>query len=757
MHARLKRLPVTLAVMGALYGIQGHAADDAQAQSKESAADEETALDSVVVFGKKTTRQVSEISRADLDNTAPGTSPIKALSTLPGVNYNSPDSFGNYEWGSRISIRGFNQNQLGFTLDDVPLGDMSYRNYNGLHISRAISSENIGRIVVSQGTGALGTASSSNLGGTIQFYSLEPAEKQGVKFEQSFAEYDNRRTFARFDSGLLSTGTKFAISATEQNADKWKGHGEQRHQLVNFKLTQDFDIGKFTGFINYSDRKDVDYMDLSKSSARRLGYRWDYFAPDWALAQQVATQVGAGGTVGNITSLDDAYYNGSGLREDWLVGGTLALALSDTVSLKTTIYHHDQDGTGTWWTPYRASPGGTPISLRTLEFDINRSGIMSALTYNQGIHSFNAGFWYENNDFQHAMRFYAQDNGPSSPYRRPSNPFFTAWNYQFDTNTLQLHFQDNIKLSDQLTVNAGFKSLDATTSVSTLRDTAAGNELRGSLTASDHFLPSLGLNFKLDEQNEFFADAAENVAAFRGVVKGGASPFDTTQAGFNAIKGSIKPEESLVVEGGWRYRQPNFNSSVALYHVDFKNRLLALQQGSGIVGNPSVLTNVGKVETVGAEFSANWSPITNVWFNNSLTLNQSKYRDDFSINNTVFRTDGKNVVDAPKTIVSSQLKYNDGSLYGQIGANYIGQRYYTYTNDQSVSGYTIWDISGGYRWRNVSLAKNVNVQIGVNNLFDKKYFAFGDNPYQATDPTGDAYNLLAGAPRTAFVRFAGEF
>ena len=37
-----------------------------------------------------------------------------------------------------INIRGFNQNQLGFTLDGVPLGDMSYGNTNGLHISRAI-------------------------------------------------------------------------------------------------------------------------------------------------------------------------------------------------------------------------------------------------------------------------------------------------------------------------------------------------------------------------------------------------------------------------------------------------------------------------------------------------------------------------------------------------------------------------------------------------------------------------------------------
>ena len=76
--------------------------------------------------------------------------------------------------GGRISIRGFNQNQLGFTLDEIPLGDMSYGNWNGLHISRAIMDENIGRIVLSQGTGALETASNSNLGGTVQFFSWIP-------------------------------------------------------------------------------------------------------------------------------------------------------------------------------------------------------------------------------------------------------------------------------------------------------------------------------------------------------------------------------------------------------------------------------------------------------------------------------------------------------------------------------------------------------------------------------------------------------
>ena len=106
---------------------------------------------------------------------AAGTSALKAVDKLPGVTFQSADAFGAYEWSTRISIRGFNQNQLGFTLDGVPLGDMSYGNHNGLHISRAIISENVGRVEVAQGAGALAAASSSNLGGTIEFFSRAPA------------------------------------------------------------------------------------------------------------------------------------------------------------------------------------------------------------------------------------------------------------------------------------------------------------------------------------------------------------------------------------------------------------------------------------------------------------------------------------------------------------------------------------------------------------------------------------------------------
>jgi 2,4-dienoyl-CoA reductase-like NADH-dependent reductase (Old Yellow Enzyme family) len=132
--------------------------------------------------------------RASSNSFPAGTSPLKSIEKLPGVNFQSADPYGAYEWSTRIVVRGFNQNQLGFTLDDVPLGDMSYANHNGLHISRAILSENIGRVVLSQGTGALGTASTSNLGGTIQFYSDDPRGVFGVGVNGSYGSDDAQRS-----------------------------------------------------------------------------------------------------------------------------------------------------------------------------------------------------------------------------------------------------------------------------------------------------------------------------------------------------------------------------------------------------------------------------------------------------------------------------------------------------------------------------------------------------------------------------------
>ena len=105
----------------------------------EAAGETGTDAGEIVVLGKGETKQVQEIGQNDIAVLLPGTSPLKAIEKLPSVNIQSADAFGNYEWSTRVSIRSFNQNQLGFNFDGIPLGDMTYGNHNGLHISRVIS------------------------------------------------------------------------------------------------------------------------------------------------------------------------------------------------------------------------------------------------------------------------------------------------------------------------------------------------------------------------------------------------------------------------------------------------------------------------------------------------------------------------------------------------------------------------------------------------------------------------------------------
>jgi len=219
----------TLAVSSA-----AHAAEVADAAAAVPVAVTEDA--EIVVFGRGEVRQVQEIHASDIALTTPGTSPLKAIEKLPGVNFQSADPFGAYEWSTRISLRGFNQNQLGFTLDGVPLGDMSYGNTNGLHISRAIISDNVGTVRVSQGAGALGTASTSNLGGTIEFFSRAPSDSFGVNANVSYGSSNTFRGYADIESGDLGSGGKGYLSYSYLDAGKWKGVGAQRSHQINAKF-----------------------------------------------------------------------------------------------------------------------------------------------------------------------------------------------------------------------------------------------------------------------------------------------------------------------------------------------------------------------------------------------------------------------------------------------------------------------------------------------------------------------------------------
>ncbi len=738
---------------------------DAEATASEEAE--------IVVYGKGEVRQVTEIKADDIKLTVPGASPFIAIQKLPGVNFQSADPFGVYEWSTRITLRGFNQNQLGFTLDGVPLGDMSYGNTNGLHISRAIIADNIGRTRVSQGAGALGTASTSNLGGTIEFFSRAPQDELGIAANATYGDNETLRLFGTLDTGDLG-GFKAYISAAHLTADKWKGVGVQRATQVNAKavatLAEDV---TFTAFVNFTDRKENDYQDFSQDMLNRLGPFWDNISGDWPLAVRVAFIGANRGDTGvsvaannfgtsyptPIRTVDDAYFDAAGLRRDWLAGGRLEGRLSDRVTAGVQLYYHSNKGQGSWITPYRASPGGLPLSFRTTEYEISRVGVLGDVTATLGANTLRLNMWYENNDFEQARRFYDMGTSQTTPLTSAltyqSNPFFTQWNNDYNTRTFQYAVQDQWDVTDAFSVSVGFKGQSVKLRAAAINP-VPGPLALGRIKSEDLFMPQVGLLYKLGGGNELFANFTENQRAFTAAATTG--PFATSAAGFAVISSQLRPEKTNTFEAGFRFGQGNLSGVIAAYLVNFSNRLLSIPQGPGIVGNASLLSNVGDVRSLGAEIGLQWQPVKALTVTASYAYNENTYRDDVvnAAGTVVQAIRGRTVVDSPRSIANLELAYDDGSLYARANANAMSGRFFTFSNDRSVGGRVVVDGKIGYRISSDSRWLNgLAVEASASNLFDRRYVAtIGSNGFGFS---GDNQTLLPAAPRQFFVTLRKDF
>ncbi|RDZ27720.1 TonB-dependent receptor [Lysobacter silvisoli] len=713
----------------------------AQPDASASAADDATTLDAVSVVGTGQTRQVQALGLAELQRDAAGTSPLKIMAKLPGVHFQSSDPWGNYEWASKLSIRGFSQQQLGFTLDGVPLGDMSYGNHNGLNISRAIISENLSGAELSQGSGAIDTASSGNLGGTLRFFSSDPSTEYGVRLAQTFGSDATRRSYARVDTGDHN-GFSAYLSGAFHTTDKWKGEGPQRNAQFNSKLVYATEDLKLTGYAATSRRRETDYADLSLQSARRLGMDWDNYAGDW----QRAIDAAGGRFSGGVTSLDDAYYIARGLRDDDLLYVSADWQANADLSLAATVYYHRNEGQGHWATPYASSPD-VPIAMRTTEYDIERTGIMPSLTWQIGNHRLQAGLWLEQNAHGVQRNFYnlRRDTPPDRIYFL-RDPDARVFRQRFDTDTRQYYLTDRMEFADgRVTVDAGFKG----TRVETDGKNLIGSRAGGKLVAKDNFLPQVGARWQFSEHEEIFGSYSENMAAFRTGVNG---PHSTSQAAFNAAVASLEPETSRTIEAGLRTSRDNLQASLAVYRVDFENRLLAIARCAGIVGCASSFANVGDVETRGAELTVQWTPIEGLSWYNSLAWNKSEYASDYMDGTTLIPAKGKDVVDAPKRLYATELRWIQGGLSAQLAAKFTDRRYLTYLNDSKVDSFWVADAAVSYEWSELSWADAFKLQLNVTNLFDEEYFgSIGTNGFVTSDPTGLNYTLQSGAPRQAFL------
>lgn len=722
-------------------------------------------MEAVTVVASGETRQIQKVSSQDIQALPPGSSPLKAIDKLPGVNFQSADPWGAYEWSTRITLHGFDQSRLGFTLDGIPLGNMSYSVTNGLHISRAITSENIDSVELAQGAGALGTASDTNLGGTIQFFSADPDMQAGARVNQMVGSDSTHRTYVRVDTGDHDGFSAYA-SYAHADTGKWKGYGDQKSDQVNLKAVYQWGEGnRISLFVDQSRRKEYDYMDLSLTSTRVLGWNWDYLQPDWNTAVQMAHAYQASGSSwqgdypavlaglpDGYSKLDAVYYAGGGIRHDGLTGLAGSFILSDNASLDVGTYYHGNRGEGQWATPYAPSSPTVPIAMRTTDYGLDRYGMTAALHFTAGSHSIDVGGWGENANNNQERNYFPLTGQYTylSNFYKAQSPMARGFLQNYETHSRMVYAEDTIHLmDDRLTVNVGAKALGVTTVAHSRVPTSA--LAQGRVRASDGFLPQVGANYKLDEHQEVYASYSKNLASY------GNLPFTQSQASFDAGKGTLKPERSQTVELGYRVHGDGFEASADAYTTRFTNRLLVISPCPAVVTCSAVLNNVGAVKSQGLDLALLWKPTAHLRWLNTLSYDSSKYEDDY-LNNGVVPTKGKYVVGTPSWMFTSDLSVNYGPWRASLDGKYTGRRYITYVNDSKVPSYWLLGAGVSYDVGAVSVLKDLSLGLNVTNLTGKHYFATtGTNGYVDSDPNGWNQTLMAGAPRQVFFNINATF
>ncbi|NHO33987.1 TonB-dependent receptor [Acetobacter sp. LMG 1636] len=717
--------------------------------------------ESVNVVMHRASHGSSEVMTAhDIEKFVPGTNPLKVIAQQPGVLLTAADPMGQDSWATQLYVRGFFQNQIGFTLDGVPLGELTYRNYNGLGINQAISPDNISRMDVSQGAGALDTPSTNNLGGAISFTSMDPAHKHQVDISQTFGSNSAFRTFVRINSGdLNASGTRFFVSYARSNSDKWKGSGPLFDQKVNAKLVQPIgEQSEISAFFDWDDQQYLSYQDLSLNYLHTLGPRLDNFYPNYKGAYLAAQGIFTNGQNKTNDPLDAMFYDSSAIARDYLGGLKAHITLADNLTWDSVAYGHSNLGWGGYASPFASSPNGAPLRYQEHQGSIARYGFTTGVTYEVARNTINTGVWYENN--RYIMDYFAYqmpllgEGEPLNPLSMSSfkNPVAQLWGTTYNTNTFEYHLQDTYHILKNLSVHAGFRSMLVTThGGGTVNDAAYTGQSQlpsGSLTTAAAFLPHISANWLFLPGHELYFDISQNRRAYaQGGYQMGQAWGVTNQATFRELQKTIKPESDWAYELGYRYNSSLLSASLNLYRVNFFNRLQSMASAS-IVDPVSTVVNVGAVTMNGVDAAFTIRPVEHLSIYNSVSYNDSRYGSDITTAGVVYHQAGKKVVNYPDFMYKAGVDYAYKRMSAHFDVNYIGKRYLSYMNDTSVPGYWIANLGAKYQIGTKGFLKNMTFEFNVYNLFNASYIStMGENgnPF-----TGDYQSFMIGAPRQYF-------
>jgi hypothetical protein len=782
------------ASLGAILAGISAKAEDAIATAPASDA---TAINELVVTAAKTSRSAVSIPDREMQKILPGINPLKAIQTLPGVVFETADPWGNNEQNETLYVHGFSLQQLGFTFDAVPLGDQQYGNYNGLSPSRAVTSENVRSVTLESGAGDLGTASTSNLGGTIATVSADPTSDPGFHIAETAGSYDTTRTFIRANTGDLGPGSDLYVSYLHQSARAWDFDGFQKDDQVNLKFVHEDAKGKLTLFYDFDTKVEPNEDSIVYGpNDPNPPYTRPYLYPNLAAC---LAYVAPNGTPPAAAKDNFSNCFSAAQRLDELGYAKYEYKVTPDITWTSQIYGHYDYGRGivagainqaglpglfSAYYPQDSAAqlisvfGGEGYAVRTTEYLIDRGGLINNLNWNLGDHQIEGGLWWEHNYSTATRVWYPFDaySTDTSPYAIPTHYNFEQYKSVIENNVVVLHLQDAWRIIPTVLLQAGFKSslqfADGYFPVNQVNPPGVGPTSNsyvhypsGEINTLKWFLPQAGVVWDATRDEQIFFNVQNNVRQFITYGASGLSPWSLpTQTAFNLFKAGTKPETSWTYELGLReHRAVDFGPVTAIegqinfYHVDFYDRLLQISSTPvilSLVSGPSILANVGSVKTNGVDVAGTLHFGPHFSFYDGLSFNSSIYQGNYVSGSSTVATAGKIVPGDPQWANKFIGSTNWGPFEAQVSGEFIGKRYATYTNDLSVPSYFIVGLEASYRLPVPQgyYVKGAKLSVNVTNIGDEK----GVSTVVVGAASG-TYNVYPLPPIMAFATIQADF
>lgn len=666
----------------------------------------------------------STVTKEALDKQAATGNAIDKLKYTPGLNISSEDNTGLS--GFRFTMRGMNSDQVGMSVDGMPINDSG--NY-ALYSNLLGDPENIDQIFVTQGASESDGPHIGSSGGNIGIVTIRPTKETGAFVKQVVGSNATRKTFARLNTGEIN-GLSNWLSVSHTEGEMWRGSGAVRADKVEWNSFFDAGNGNTANLIlKYHEQDNNSYSQLTKAQFQQYGRKYDPYP--------ATPSVGSNGKYNNYYALAQNPF------QTFTAVLNTQFKLADNLALSVIPYYYWGNGSGVGSSSYALNRGsnqggvfdlgnlptaaqynadGTPNSgvyYRPSRTQTWRPGITTKLTWDLGDHSLQFGYWYERARQSQTQPFIPlKSNGKPVDTWPDSNSAIVDAN----GNTVQgrdrftvtpaqkVWAQDTWYINPDWTFIAGLAYMNVEREGTNHGSLNERPEKRNQ--TYNKLLPNAGLKYQLDERDQLFYSLSRNMRVPQNYVL-----YDKGAGSIDA-----EPETSWNHELGWRYSGDDMNLAATLFYMDFKNRQVSSRDINGDFAD----INAGSVVNKGLELE--WSGQLPHHFNyyTSYTYTKAEQQDDLTVYNAgkpiVLPTSGKQFANVPKNMLAANIGYDDGRFYGTFGGKYTSKLYGDLTNDEAISGRTVFNLGAGiYLPVDKKVVKDATLRLNVDNLFDKKY------------------------------------